>query len=286
MKQLSLERAAWALLLLHAAISLFGLVGIAVMLPNPQIWSGSSAASALFPLAVQQGGNLQILAGAGAVFAFGAATLGWRPTLIFFAVSAVLSMAFELMGTSIGFPFGNYEYTEMFGYKFLDKVPPAIPLSWFFMGLTSLALAASLLRRWRGAAGLVPSILLGSVLLTAWDVVLDPAMAHETLAIRYWVWEDTGVYMGMPSVNFVGWLVTGAVFMAAASLFDRRLRPVRVEKDAFFLLVYLCNLLFGIGICIGTGLWLPAVLGFAFCGLIMLGWFRPALGVSAVSEEA
>jgi len=284
-KQISLERAGWVLLLLHVLVSLFGLVGIAIMVPNPELWSGSNMAASLFPLAVQQGGNIQILLGAAAVMLFGAATLGWRPTLIFFFVSVSLSLGFELAGTSYGVPFGNYEYTDMFGSKIMDKVPPAIPLSWFFMGFASFALASALIRRWRGKAGLWPSILLGSLLLIIWDMVLDPAMSHETLAIRYWYWEDVGPYMGIPLVNFLGWLLTGVIFMFAASYFDERLRPIRTEQNGFFLLVYMTNLIFALGICIGNQFWLPAILGSLFGGVILIGWFKPGFAMATMREE-
>jgi uncharacterized membrane protein len=281
---MSLERAAWGLLALHAMVSLFGLVGIAIMVPDPDLWSGSDIAASLFPLAVQHGGNFQILLGAAAVLIYGAATVGWRPTLVFFFVSVSLSLGFELAGTSVGWPFGNYEYTDMFGFKILGKVPPAIPLSWFFMGFASFALAAMLIRRWRGEAGLWPSILLGSLLLIIWDMVLDPAMSHETLKIRYWYWEDVGPYMGIPLVNFLGWMMTGVAFMFAASFFDERLRPIRTEQGSFFLLVYLCNLFFALGICIGNQFWLPAILGSLFAGLILIGWFKPGFRLAAMRE--
>jgi putative membrane protein len=282
---MSLERTAWALLLLHALVSLFGLVGIAIMVPNPELWSGWTFGASLFPLAVQQGGNIQILLGAAAVLIFGAATLGWRATLVFFLVSVTLSLLLEFTGTSYGWPFGNYEYTEMFGFKMFGKVPPAIPPSWFFMGMASFGLATAIIRKWRGSAGLWPSIILGSVLLTTWDVVLDPAMSHETLRLQYWVWEDVGPYMGVPLVNFLGWLATGVAFMFAASYFDDRLRPIRVEKESFFLLVYLCNLVFAIGICMGSQLWLPAILGSLFSAAILFAWFKPGFRTVAVYGE-
>lgn len=284
MSRMSLERAAWALLWLHLLVSLFGLVGIAIMVPNPELWSGSSIAASLFPLAVQQGGNLQILLGAAAVLIFGAATVGWRATLVFFFASVLVSLTLELTGTSYGWPFGNYEYTGMFGFKILDKVPPAIPLSWFFMGFSSYALATAIIRKWRGAAGLWPSILLGSVLLTAWDFVLDPAMSHEALALQYWIWEDTGPYMGIPLVNFLGWLGTGIVFMFIASYFDDSLRPIHIEQNLFFLLIYQCNMLFAIGICIGAQLWLPAMLGSIFSALVLFACLKPSGEAAALNE--
>lgn len=285
MKQPSLERTAWFLLLLHALVSLFGVVGIAVMVPNSDLWSGWGWAVSVFPLVVQQGGNMQIYVGAAAVMAFGAASIGWRPTLIFFGASVLLSLTLELTGTSYGWPFGKYEYTDMFGFKILGKVPPAIPLSWFSMGFSSFGLATALIRSWRGSAAFWPSLLLGSVLLTAWDLVLDPAMSQETLAFQYWIWEDVGPYMGIPLVNFLGWVATGAVMMFAASFFDNRLRPIRVEQESFFLLMYLCNLFFAIGICLGNGLWLPVMLGMGVGALVLAGWLLPRFKLAALRGE-
>lgn len=281
MKQISLERAAWTMLLAHVFLSLFGLVGIAIMAPHPEIWSDWGLLASLFPLAVAQGGNFQIFLGAAAVFAFGTVLAGRRAMFIFFTVSVALSLLFEFTGTSFGWPFGNYEYTEMFGFKILGKVPPVIPLSWFSMGFASFAVATELVRRWCGFNRLWPSILLGSAMLVAWDMVLDPAMSHPSLLLQYWVWEDVGPYLGIPIVNFLGWMATGVIFMAVASHLDKRLRPIQGDQGAFFIIMYVCNLLFAAGICLGNQIWLPAILGLGLASVVVLAWlwpgFRPAM---------
>jgi putative membrane protein len=231
------------------------------MIPNPEIWNGSPLLVAMFPLSLQWGGNLQIIAGAATLLAFGVYALGVRATLIFFVVSALVSLSLELTGTFFGWPFGAYEYTGLFGYKILDKVPPAIPLSWFYMGLASFLLAKVIVKRWSGQEHLSLSVFIGSLLLTAWDVVLDPAMSHPSLSLQYWYWEQTGPYMGMPLVNFLGWIVTGALFMSLASLLDKRVAFAEVDDIKLPFVLYASNMVFAIGICVGTGLWLPAVLG-------------------------
>jgi len=275
-KLASFEGAAWAFLAVHVAVSAFGLVGIVVMVPNPQIWSGSEFLVWLFPLSVQWGGNLQIIAGAAALFAYGVSVFGLRPVTVFFLASVLVSLALELTGTMSGWPFGAYSYTDMFGPKILGEVPPAIPLSWFYMGFASFILAKLIIRRWTGGDSLWSIVLLGSVLLTAWDLVLDPAMAHSTLSLRYWVWEQTGPYMGVPLVNFLGWIATGILFMAIASLVDRRLASVQVPSMSIPLVVYGSNMLFPIGICAGMGLWLPAVVGLTLLAITIVAVAWPA----------
>jgi len=180
-----LERAARSMLLAHIFLSLFGLVGIVLMAPHPEIWNDWTLLAWLFPLAIAHGGNLQIILGAGAVLAGGILLAGRRAMFIFFTVSVTLSLLFEFTGTSFGWPFGNYEYSEMFGFKVFDKVPPVIPLSWFAMGFASFAVATVLIRTWLGSTSLWPSVLLGSGMLVAWDLVLDPAMSHPNLLLQY-----------------------------------------------------------------------------------------------------
>jgi putative membrane protein len=285
-KNVSLERAAWAFLALHVAITVFGLVGIVVMIPNPGIWSGSPLLVSMFPPSVQWGGNIQIFAGALVLLAYGASVFGWRPVLVFFAASVVISLGLELTGTSFGWPFGAYSYTEMFGPKILNEVPPAIPLSWFYMGLTSFVLARVIVKRWSGNDSMMPSVLLGALLLTAWDLVLDPAMAHETLDLRYWVWEQTGPYMGVPLVNFAGWIATGVLFMAIASLVDKRLLSTRIDSITIPLVLYAVNMLFPIGICAGQGLWLPVILGGSLLAVTVFAATVPASSTPAFERKA
>ena len=130
--------------------------------------------------------------------------LGPRRTVIFFLVSSLLSLSSELIGTGTGWPFGNYEYTAFLGYKILDRVPFSIPLSWFSMGLVSYLLGSLLAARLGGRRTLW-SLALGVWLLTAWDLVLDPAMADPSLRVQFWTWHETGPYFGMPIQNLVGW---------------------------------------------------------------------------------
>jgi putative membrane protein len=285
-KNLSLERAAWAFLLLHVAITVFGLVGIVVMIPNPEIWSGSPLLVYLFPLSVQWGGNIQIVAGAAVLLAYGTYVFGLRPVLVFFVASVAISLALELTGTLFGWPFGAYSYTEMFGPKILDEVPPAIPLSWFYMGLTSFVLARVIVARWGGRDSLVPSVIIGALLLTAWDLVLDPAMAHESLSLQYWVWEQTGPYMGVPLVNFLGWIATGVLFMGVASFVDRRLVSIQIDSLNIPLVLYITNMLFAIGICAGQGLWLPVIIGLALLAVTMLAVAGPVLSAPVLRRKA
>jgi putative membrane protein len=47
---------------------------------------------------------------------------------------------------------------------------------------------------------------LSAVIMTAWDLVVDPYLSGPTE--RAWIWEDGGQYFGVPLHNFGGWLLT------------------------------------------------------------------------------
>src|SRR5215211_8185058 len=252
-----------ALLLLigHLAALLFGLAGLLVALPNPQWWSADANAVHVFEFGMAYAGATHIVLGAAAVFVFGWVVLGPRRTITFFLVSTLLSLSSELIGTGTGWPFGNYEYTTFLGYKILDRVPFSIPLSWFSMGLVSYLLGSLLATRLGGRRTLW-SLALGVWLLTAWDLVLDPAMADPSLRVQFWTWHESGPYFGMPIQNLVGWSVTGLLFMRLSRILWRGDIDASVAATTvwFPFTVYAANLVFAMVLSLSAGLWAAVVL--------------------------
>ena len=198
----------------------------------------------------------------------GGLSLGPRRTVIFFLVSTLLSLSSELIGTGTGWPFGNYEYTAFLGYKILDRVPFSIPLSWFSMGLVSYLLGSLLAARLGGRRTLW-SLALGVWLLTAWDLVLDPAMADPSLRVQFWTWHETGPYFGMPIQNLVGWSLTGLLYMGISRLlWGSDIDVGRIAGTAWFpFTVYVANLGFAMALSLSAGLWPPVVLA-ALVGML------------------
>ena len=190
---------------------------------------------------------------------------GWR-WLPAFGVVYGLSLGSELLGTAFGVPFGPYAYTGLLGAKWLGLVPLLIPWSWFFMAVPAYGLAARALggasdplgraaaeaSSHRGAFG---RIVLGSLLLLAWDLTLDPAMSEVT---RYWVWGEPGPYYGMPLMNLFGWYVTGVVLMAVLEWMGARswLGP---GSTGWLMAFYGANLILPLGMTVAAGMWGAAV---------------------------
>jgi putative membrane protein len=173
-----------SLLCVHLLGLAFGLGGLLIALPHPELWAGSSTASTVFTFGMQHGGAVHILFGAATMVAFGLYALGWRRTLIFFALGTILPLSAELLGTSTGWPFGGYAYTDGLGAKIAGRVPYSVPLSWFYMGFASYLLACVITGTRQGRRTWL-AIGLGAWLLMAWDLVLDPAMASAAMPIHF-----------------------------------------------------------------------------------------------------
>jgi uncharacterized membrane protein len=130
---------------------------------------------------------------------------GFRRTAIFFLTSAVVSYLMEEIGVRTGLIYGAYHYSDLLGAK-LGHVPLLIPLAWFMMIYPSWAVAKALLSgtNTRSLIGLTALAAVAAVVMTAWDVVMDPGMS----AAGNWVWEHGGAYFGVPRRNYFGWLLT------------------------------------------------------------------------------
>lgn len=129
--------------------------------------------------------------------------LGERTTagLLSLLCVAAFGFAVEALGVHSGFPFGRYAYTDALQPQLLG-VPLTMGLAWaVLVAFASDAAARLRLRGWAAT-------LFAALLTTATDLVIDPLAANR---LDYWRWEAAGVYYGIPSVNFVGWLLTALV---------------------------------------------------------------------------
>ncbi|HWT06900.1 MAG TPA: carotenoid biosynthesis protein [Xanthomonadales bacterium] len=254
-----MKRVAWAFTGLHAFALVVGLFGILIAIPHLELWAGKPGAAAFFAFAIDKTGGAAMFLGALAMLAFGVYALGVRRTLIFFFAATIISATAELTGTKTGWPFGGYEYTDFLGPKLLGRVPVAVPLSWFYMGFASFVLADSVVARrgWRHRT--LWSVVLGTWLLTAWDLVLDPSMAAPQMQyIHFWIWHESGPYFGMPLRNLAGWFGTGLLFVAAGRMLWReRVAPAAPVMLPFA--VYAVNVAWSMVLSVSAGMWPTAL---------------------------
>jgi putative membrane protein len=270
----------------HIVSMLFGLVGILIVVPNAEvIFHLSEFGQTAMQWSMSGGGVVYMILGTASVFLYGLRTLGLGRILAFMLPAILISLTSELLGTSTGFPFGHYSYLSGLGYKIAGLVPFTIPLSWFYVGCSSYLLGRAGLQVdtkpswWRHLC----AIAFGSLLLTSWDFVLDPAMSQTSLP--FWYWQQPGPFFGMPYQNFAGWFGTGAVFMTVAALLWKN-NPIKFERSQLNvpLVVYLANFGFATVMSLAAGFSIPVVLGFIWGVAPSLALWLKASAVSAQVE--
>jgi uncharacterized membrane protein len=185
---------------------------------------------------------------------------GWgrRRTLVTFAAVAMLTWAVEWLGSTTGVPFGSYHYTELLQPQ-LVGVPLLIPLAWLMMLGPSWAIAYAILgQHLKGVKQLVALSALTGAAMTAWDLYLDPQM----VGWGFWIWDQPGVYFGIPLVNFAGWFA-----VAAAVTLIVRPRPVPFQP---LIVIYAVVWIFqAVGLSVFWGQVGPALFGFVVMGLLL-----------------
>jgi uncharacterized membrane protein len=153
--------------------------------------------------------------------------LGVRLTLAFFAITTVTSWIFEEIGVATGLVYGPYHYTATLG-PWLGSVPVLIPLAWFMLVYPSYVVANLVVDGWPvgtpgGRGHLVRLAFFGALVMTAWDLIVDPILSGPTVSA--WVWERAGPYYGVPFQNYLGWIVTAFTVYLLYRSAERRSMP-------------------------------------------------------------
>jgi putative membrane protein len=161
--------------------------------------------------------------------------VGGRLTAIFFALSAGIAWALEQFGVVTGLLYGGYHYTSYLGAR-LGEVPVLIPLAWFMMIYPSYVIANLVVARRpagtpSGVASLVALAAASAVVMTVWDLVIDPILSGPD--VRAWVWESGGAYFGVPVQNYFGWFVTTFVVYFAYRALEQRWGSTSAGPDGW-----------------------------------------------------
>ena len=160
---------------------------------------------------------------------------GPRWTALFVLVTATTGLLAESVGTSTGFPFGEYDYAGTLGWKLLS-VPVVIPLAWSMMAYPCLLVGQRLARSRVGAA------VVGGWALASGDLFLDPQMVDA----GHWTWSDVQVALpgapGIPISNYLGWVLVAVLMLGILQVLPRRGADDRVPA-ALFLWTYASSVL-------------------------------------------
>jgi uncharacterized membrane protein len=189
-----LRRLTILLLTLYALITAYSALRLSVGLPNPPFFTPVLTLIA-FTFALLHAGQ----------------RLGWRLALLLLALCFTVSLLFESVGVATGLVYGKYHYSDLLGFKFLGLVPLIIPAAWFMMMYPSYIIISRLIptgwKTWQWRLGVAA---LGGIVMTAWDMAMDPLMVSG----GHWVWDQPGAYFGVPVQNYWGWWLTTFVTFA------------------------------------------------------------------------
>lgn len=145
-----------------------------------------------------------VYAGATAMFLHGIVAFGMRYGLSMLGIALSFGFFIEQLGVSTSWPFGEYEYSSTLGPKLLS-VPLVVPFAWVMIAHPCLVAARRIGKSW--------VFLYGALLMTAWDLFLDPLM----VSADRWTWVVTGAHVPfqpeIPLSNTFGWLLSGVALM-------------------------------------------------------------------------
>jgi uncharacterized membrane protein len=161
----------------------------------------------------------------------GSRVYGWWGILTFAGLCLLVGNVFENVSILTGFPFGRYTFTDRMGPRIL-QVPILLGLAYVGMGYLSWSVARAIAgihqRRFSGwRVVLLP--LLAGVVMTTWDVAMDPIWSTVG---RLWTWKQGGGYFGVPASNYFGWLLTNyLIYQLFVLLVLRRRRSYRYASE-------------------------------------------------------
>jgi putative membrane protein len=131
------------------------------------------------------------------------------------------------MGSSRGWFFGQYTYTDVLGPRVGD-VPAVIPLMWFALAYTGYIISNLIV--WRAPVDSEPSLrgaacmsFLAAMIVTAYDLGADPYMVYT---LKAWIMTKTdGWWFGETVQGFFGWMFVSFVIVFGFRLLQRRQPP-------------------------------------------------------------
>ncbi len=195
--------------------------------------------------------------------------INYGPWRGFCGALAVLFGAFtvEAIGVSTGFPFGQYEYTNVLAPKLL-VVPIGIMFAWLMMILSSFFMAHFIVERLWPRRGLPTVIVLSASMALASDLLMEPVAVHIQ---GYWTWLDNGSYYGVPTSNFIAWGVTSLLLVLMLSRIVGANRTPRLSKGFRYrfipMALFMMNLVMFAAINLTHGNYLAGFIGAVAGGL-------------------
>lgn len=210
--------------------------------------------------------------------------LGWRKTLTFTLAGYLIAFTSEKLSITTGFPYGWYYYIDdtshqelwVWGVPFFDS------LSYVFLTYCSYTTALFILSplatkgvdlitlETRAIRHSWAALVLGAFLQTFLDIIIDPValQGNRWFLGQIYGYYEAGLHFGVPISNYLGWLLTSFLLVAALQQIDRK-RDGKTPRGIFAMpfrsllgpVLYLSVLIFNWIVTLWIGEYLIALTG-------------------------
>ena len=178
---------------------------------------------------------------------------GLAQGLVVLLALGIYALSIETSALATGFPYGDFKYTGVLGAKIFDITPWTVAFAYPPVLILAHWYAR---KKSKNNFGIIAYT---AVFATLIDMVLDPAAVR----LGFWAWNDPGFYYGVPLVNFLGWLLTGAVgALLIQTMWGDRPMPKTLAYSGIGILWFWT----AVNICLGHII--PSVIGLMLCATI------------------
>ncbi|MFN5556845.1 MAG: carotenoid biosynthesis protein [Chryseotalea sp.] len=144
----------------------------------------------------------------------------------------MLGFTAEWLGVHKGWVFGNYAYSQVLGFSFLE-VPLIIGVNWALVVSGCFVISHYLVKQVLKVDSAFMVVVLTGMLATLFDFVMEPVAIH----FNFWQWEGGAI----PIYNYISWWAVST--LAAAWLYKLKIKP-----NHFAVALVVAQFLFFIGI--------------------------------------
>lgn len=185
--------------------------------------------------------------------------LGIKKGIIFLIIMSIYALSIETFAIITGYPYSQFVYTNLIGFKLFGYTPYTVPFAYVPLFIGSIYLATL------KANDYWKIILITAFLVLTADLVLDPA----AVALNFWVYTSQGIFYGVPLMNFLGWILTGALAAFISILFLKADLKDLYKPEGLLSSLFLI-LCFWAPACIYLRLWIPGIIGILFIVFILI----------------
>ncbi|MCE5213504.1 MAG: carotenoid biosynthesis protein [Methanobacterium sp.] len=182
--------------------------------------------------------------------------LGLKKSILVLFILSIYAILIETLALITGFPYSPFHYNHLIGYQIGDYTPYTVPFAYVPIFLGCLYLASI------KTSNKIIFILYSGFFVLITDLMLDPA----AVALNFWTYQTSGMFYGVPLMNFLGWIITGGIASLISLILVNDIfedKPRAMVSSLFMILV------FWSGVCIFLELYIPGIIGIILFGYVL-----------------